>query len=162
MSVALSKMNKKQLYEECKRLLQDNMTLQLFQDDMCEKVLDRGAHIDILDKEIEKLKEENQDFKREKLMLHNVCNEYKKENNKLTEEVLERDTHIDILDKEVEETNEQLMILNDMVEDLKEQLENSEDNVLDLKEENEKMKENYGKLQLEDFNNRINILFAKV
>tara|TARA_R110002051_G_scaffold322978_1_gene415199 strand:- start:494 stop:970 length:477 start_codon:yes stop_codon:yes gene_type:complete len=158
-------MNKKQLYEECKRLLQDNMTLQLFQDDMCEKVLDRGAHIDILDKEIEKLKEENQDFKRdletqiffnntleeeieymkdhqmentklkeenqdfkrEKLMLHNVCNEYKKENNKLTEEVLERDTHIDILDKEVE-----------------------------------KMKEDYGKLQLEDFNNRINILFAKV
>ena len=82
MSVALSKMNKKELYAECKRLHNDNMKLQFLQD--------------------ENLIKENQDFKREKLMLHNVCNEYKKENNKLTEQVLERDTHIEILDKEVE------------------------------------------------------------
>ena len=33
MSIALSKMNKKQLYQECKRLRHDNMRLQLFQDD---------------------------------------------------------------------------------------------------------------------------------
>ena len=88
MSVALSKMNKKQLYEECKRLRHDNMRLQLFQDD--------------------NLIKENQDFKREKLMLHNVCNEYKKENNKLTEEVLERDTHIDILDNAIIKVKEML------------------------------------------------------
>jgi hypothetical protein len=37
----------------------------------------------------------------EKLLLHNVINDYKKENNKLTEQVLERDTHIEILDKEI-------------------------------------------------------------
>ena len=92
MSVALSKMNKKQLYEECKRLSHDNMRLQLFQDD--------------------NLIKENQDFKREKLMLHNVCNEYKKENNKLTEEVLERDTHIDIIIRRVVELKDQITYLD--------------------------------------------------
>ena len=100
MSVALSKMNKKELYAECKRLLQDNMRLQLFQDD--------------------NLIKENQDFKREKLMLHNVCNEYKKENNKLTEEVLERDTHIEMLDKEVEELKYNVSDFEDTLDELKE------------------------------------------
>ena len=88
MSVALSKMNKKELYVECKRLHNDNMKLQLLQD--------------------ENLIKENEDFKREKLMLHNVCNEYKKENNKLTEEVLERDTHIDIIIRRVVELKDQI------------------------------------------------------
>ena len=92
MSVALSKMNKKELYVECKRLHNDNMKLQLLQD--------------------ENLIKENEDFKREKLMLHNVCNEYKKENNKLTEEVLERDTHIDIIIRRVVELKDQITYLD--------------------------------------------------
>tara|TARA_R110002096_G_scaffold142992_1_gene298574 strand:- start:293 stop:658 length:366 start_codon:yes stop_codon:yes gene_type:complete len=44
----------------------------------------------------------------ETLMLHNVINDYKKENNILTEQVLERDTHIDILDKEIKSLKEEI------------------------------------------------------
>tara|TARA_R110000765_G_scaffold296044_1_gene391214 strand:+ start:172 stop:555 length:384 start_codon:yes stop_codon:yes gene_type:complete len=49
-------------------------------------------------------------IKQEIAMLHNVVNDYKKENNLLTEQVLERDTHIDILDKEIEEHKKSISI----------------------------------------------------
>ena len=46
-------------------------------------------------------------IKEQILMLHNVINDYKKENNLLTEQVLERDTHIDILDEKIKNQDEE-------------------------------------------------------
>ena len=47
-------------------------------------------------------------IKQEIAMLHNVVNDYKKENNLLTEQVLERDTHIDILDEKIKNQDEEI------------------------------------------------------
>tara|TARA_R110000765_G_scaffold132901_1_gene231542 strand:+ start:61 stop:498 length:438 start_codon:yes stop_codon:yes gene_type:complete len=61
---------------------------------------------------------ENERWIAEKLMLNNVINDYKKENNKLTEQVLERDTHIEILDKEIEELKEQIEVSEEEEEEV--------------------------------------------
>ena len=55
-------------------------------------------------------------IKEQILMLHNVINDYKKENNLLTEQVLERDTHIDILDEKIKNQDEEIKNQDEEIE----------------------------------------------
>ena len=59
MSLALSRMNKKQLYEECKKLRIENMKLTLFQD---QDIMNENEQLKY---KIQELQEENKDYRKQ-------------------------------------------------------------------------------------------------
>ena len=106
--MSLSRMNKPQLYEECKRLLESNMRLHLFQDDN-------------LIKENEELEKENEKLINDVSCLEDLLKNKKEEEKctmsseeemnmveKLSEELGEKELRIMALEKELEHTKDSI------------------------------------------------------
>lgn len=141
---SLSRMNKAQLYEECKRLRDHNMRLHLFQDDNLIKENEQFKKIIHLFQD-NNLKKENEDLKKENVQLLNdvSCLEdlLKNQETKFSEELREYNLKFyEELKKEEEKDTLSAEEEMNMVEVLSEELGEKEQKIMNLEKEFEEQK----------------------